>query len=111
MNNANSVKNTILAINISHDTSVAVITNGVVVDVFEEERSRRSKYYAPKGDEDTFLQVIQSKIDVDSIDEVVFTSFDRRMYDVEVDPSLPQDRLKSREFIASVQSEQLSRNA
>jgi predicted NodU family carbamoyl transferase len=90
MNNANSVKNTILAINISHDTSVAVITNGVVVDVFEEERSRRSKYYAPKGDEDTFLQVIQSKIDVDSIDEVVFTSFDRRMYDVEVDPVFPK---------------------
>ena len=103
MNKANTVKNTILAINISHDTSVAVITNGVVVDVFEEERSRRSKYYAPKGDEDTFLQVIQSKIDVDSIDEVVFTSFDRRMYDVDVvDPSLPQDRLRSREFIASV---------
>ena len=109
MNNANTVKNTILAINISHDTSVAVITDGVVVDVFEEERSRRSKYYAPKGDEDTFLQVIQSKIDVDSIDEVVFTSFDRRMYDVDVITTLPQDRLRSREFIASVSSQQLTR--
>ena len=109
MNKVNTIKNTILAINISHDTSCAIIKHGEVVDVFEEERSRRSKYYAPKGDEDTFLQVIQSKLDADSIDEVVFTSFDRRMYDVEVDPSLPQDRLRSRQFIASVQEEQLSR--
>jgi len=109
MNKANHIENTILAINISHDTSIAIIKNGEVVDIFEEERSRRSKYYAPKCDEESFLQVIQSKINIDDIDEVVFSSFDRRMYDVEISPELPQDRLRSREFIASVKSECLSR--
>jgi len=109
MNKANHIENTILAINISHDTSIAIIKNGEVVDVFEEERSRRSKYYAPDGSQDTYLQVIQSKINPDDIDEVVFTSFDRRMYDLNIAEELPQDRLRSRQFIASVQEEQLSR--
>ncbi len=35
------LKNTILGINISHDTSIAVVNNGILVDVFEEERCRR----------------------------------------------------------------------
>ena len=34
---------TILGVNISHDTSVAVVEDGEVKHVYEEERSRRSK--------------------------------------------------------------------
>ena len=35
---------TVLGVNTSHDTSVAVIQDGEVKAVYEEERSRRSKY-------------------------------------------------------------------
>ena len=43
-------KEIILGINTSHDTSVAVLEDGVLIDVFEEERSRRSKYWSPVED-------------------------------------------------------------
>ena len=49
------LNNTILGVNISHDTSIAVVKNGVLVDVFEEERCRRKKYWSPKEDEKTLL--------------------------------------------------------
>ena len=35
----------IYGVNISHDTSLAVIEDGVVTQVYEEERSRREKYF------------------------------------------------------------------
>lgn len=98
----------ILGINISHDASIAIVEDGKLVDVFEEERSRRSKYWAPKADEETLYQCIESK-ELNNIDEVVFTSFDRRQYRVKVDKSLSQDRMKSREFIRALESQQLSR--
>ena len=43
---------TVLGINTSHDTAVAVVEDGVLVDVFEEERSRRSKYWSPADEQD-----------------------------------------------------------
>lgn len=105
------LENTILGINISHDTSIAVVKDGVLVDVFEEERCRRSKYWGPKGDDsEELLQCIEQKIDTEKIDEVVFSSFDRRMYDYSISPELAQDRLRSREFIADVTQQQLCRN-
>ena len=41
--------NIILGVNISHDTSIALVdeTTGEVLDVYEEERCRRSKYWDP----------------------------------------------------------------
>ena len=45
---------TVLGINTSHDTAVAVLKDGVLVDVFEEERSRRSKYWSPSEDQPFF---------------------------------------------------------
>jgi predicted NodU family carbamoyl transferase len=106
---AGLIENTILGINISHDTSIAVVKDGVLVDVFEEERCRRSKYWAPKPDEETKLQSIEQKINIESIDEVVFSSFDRRCYDYDIDPTLAQDRLATREFMKDMCEHQLSR--
>ena len=103
------LKNTILGINISHDTSIAVVKDGVLVDVFEEERCRRKKYWAPKSDEKTLLQSIEQKIDTDSIDEVVFTSFDRRDYNYTVPKELREDRLATREFAKEFTKRQHSR--
>ena len=40
----------VLGVNTSHDTSVAVISDGEVKAVYEEERSRRSKYWSPVED-------------------------------------------------------------
>lgn len=98
----------ILGINISHDTCIAIIDNGVVTSVYEEERCRRKKYWAPLGSEETLLQCIEQK-DLEDIDEVVFSSFDRRQFRVTVSTNLSQDRLKSREFIKDLESQQLSR--
>ena len=103
------LKNTILGINISHDTSIAVVHNGELVDVFEEERCRRSKYWSPSADEEIRLQSIEQKINVDSIDEVVFASFDRRAYDYNVPTDLPFDRIRTREFRKDFTETQTSR--
>ncbi len=103
------LKNTILGINISHDTSIAVVNNGILVDVFEEERCRRGKYWSPSANEDVRLQSIEQKIDVSAIDEVVFASFDRRAYDYNVPEDLIFDRLKTREFAKDFSHRQLSR--
>jgi len=98
----------ILGINISHDASIAIVEDGKVTDVFEEERCRRVKYWAPHSGEETLYQCIEVK-QLDDIDEVVFTSFDRRQYPVKVDKELSQDRMYSREFIGALESQQLSR--
>ena len=103
------LNNTILGVNISHDTSIAVVKNGVLVDVFEEERCRRKKYWSPKEDEKTLIQSIEQKINVDAIDEVVFASFDRRDYTYNVDSELTQDRIRTREFKEEFSHRQLTR--
>lgn len=104
------LENTILGINISHDTSIALVNNGELVDVWEEERCRRSKYWAPNESKVTLLQSIENKIDVDTIDEVVFTSFDRRDYCYDVPDILTQDRMATRDFKKQFTQEQHSRD-
>ena len=41
---------TVLGVNTSHDTAVAVVVDGEVKHVYEEERSRRAKYWSPRDD-------------------------------------------------------------
>ncbi len=103
------LENTILGINISHDTSIAVVKDGVLVDVFEEERCRRKKYWSPKAEDHVLLQSIEQKINVDNIDEIVFASFDRRQYTYDIDNELTQDRMRSREFQKDFTAQQCSR--
>ena len=103
------LNNTILGINISHDTSIAVVHNGELVDVFEEERCRRSKYWAPNENSTTLLQSLEQKINIETIDEVVFTSFDRRNFMYEAPDDLKFDRLATREFAKEFTQSQHSR--
>ena len=75
----------IIGINSSHDTSLCIMEDGVVRELFEEERERRDKYYSPKLDEPE-LHVVNSKGLADALTnedgepcgELVFASFDRR---------------------------------
>jgi predicted NodU family carbamoyl transferase len=79
----------ILGVNISHDATVAQMTDGVVDFLFEEERHRREKYWTPKiyknddgsqtGDE--LLTIVHRGIE--RPDELVFSSFDRRVISIE----------------------------
>ena len=99
----------ILGINISHDTSVALVDEytGTVLDVYEEERAIRTKYWSPSPD--TELQVLYQH-DMDDVSHVVFSSFDRRSFMIDIDESLSHNRELSRELIGIMESKQLSRS-
>ena len=98
----------ILGINISHDTSVALVDEqtGEVLEVYEEERAIRSKYYHPTPD--TELQVLYQH-DMDDVNHVVFSSFDRRCFMLDIDESLSQNRELKQELVGIMESKQLSR--
>lgn len=78
----------IIGVNISHDSTVAQMTDGVVDFLYEEERHRREKYWTPKvfkhpdgsqtGQE--YLSIVHHGIE--RPDELIFSSFDRRSMDV-----------------------------
>ena len=111
----------IIGVNISHDPTVAQMTDGVVDFLFEEERHRREKYWTPKiirnedgsqyGEE--FLTIIQRGIQPP--DELIFSSFDRRNTDLvwswnvsnEETPPVPQ-RLEQIAIAEEFAKEQLT---
>ena len=74
----------IIGINSSHDTSLCIMEDGKVMELFEEERERRDKYYSPSNDNPE-LHVIDSKGIADALlnedgsiaGELVFASFYR----------------------------------
>ena len=98
----------ILGINISHDTSVALVDEqtGEVLEVYEEERAIRSKYYHPTPD--TELQVLYQH-DMEDVNHVVFSSYDRRDFEIEIDPRLSENRELKQELVGIMESKQLSR--
>ena len=77
----------IYGVNTSHDTSLAIIDDGVVVDVFEEERSRREKYFNFKGEGPHELLLVHHK-GLPTPDELIFASFDRRQLSITFDKDL-----------------------
>jgi predicted NodU family carbamoyl transferase len=98
----------ILGINISHDSSIAGVEDGVPIFCHDEARFRREKYWTPTNEDVEFESIVR-KIDVDEYDEVVFATFDRRTIDFKVKKEvLAWDKLKSREFLADVRAQQLS---
>ena len=98
----------ILGINISHDTSIALVDEqtGEVLDVFEEERAIRNKYYDPNPDKE--LQVLYQH-DMEDVNHVVFSSYDRRDFEIEIDPRLSENRELKQELVGIMESKQLSR--
>ena len=80
----------IIGVNISHDTSLAQITDGDIDFICDEARYRRSKYWSPQATgmmkEGQAAQVGMVSIihkDIKDVDKLIFASFDRRQFEVE----------------------------
>ena len=103
----------ILGVNISHDTSVAVVEDGEVVSVYEEERSRRTKWWSPVEDsaneyEELGLLCIDHK-QLHEPDVLTFASFDRRAIALEFKDKVLKDRVLQGELISAFSAQQLTR--
>jgi predicted NodU family carbamoyl transferase len=79
---------------------------GEVLDVYEEERAIRNKYYDPNPDKE--LQVLYQH-DMEDVNHVVFSSYDRRDFEIEIDPRLSENRELKQELVGIMESKQLSR--
>ena len=72
----------IIGVNISHDTSVSELVDGRILNLFEEERCVREKYYDPN---EALLEKYQGLLAIDrydldkDVDRVCFATFDRRL--------------------------------
>ena len=109
---------TVLGVNTSHDTAVAVVVDGEVKHVYEEERSRRAKYWSPRDDADEEgngvsydelgLLCIDHK-QLHSPDALAFASFDRRDFHITLHDRVFRDRLLQQEMISEFRKQQLSR--
>ena len=106
----------IIGINSSHDTSLCIMEDGEVVELFEEERERRDKYYSPSL-ETPHLHTVDSKGLADSLvddkgnptGELIFASFDRRDMKLSMDKDyLMDNRLIAIEFADALAKEQLT---
>lgn len=98
----------IVGINHSHDTSVAVVVDGQVQSVFEEERSRRKKYWTPKDPfNDALLCIEHYGVNIDT-DMVAFATFDRRDKKVVLGEKVLQNRLLQKNLIKAFSEQQLS---
>ena len=104
----------ILGVNISHDTSCAVIEDGEVVSVYEEERSRRSKWWSPTDDssnvyEELGLLSIDHK-QLHRPDLLTFAAFDRRDLKLDFQDRVLKDRVLQGELISVLSEQQLTRD-
>jgi len=87
----------IYGVNTSHDTALCVNDDGVIKDVFEEERSRREKYFTIGEKEwDTGLVLVEHK-QLETPDEVVFASFDRRQLSIKFNEDLLRFKRKNQD--------------
>lgn len=96
----------ILAINTSHDTSIVTAKDGIITNVWEEERHRRSKYWSPKPSDCNLLTLVQRG--VSQPDHLIFASFDRRVLRVEFSNEVREDRLLQRDIANAFAHEQVT---
>ena len=96
----------ILAINTSHDTSIVTAKDGIITNVWEEERHRRSKYWSPKPSDCNLLTLVQRG--VSQPDHLIFASFDRRVLRVEFSNEVREDRLLQRDIATAFAHEQVT---
>ena len=98
----------ILGINISHDPSVAQITDDKVDFVFDEPRFRRDKWWTPRGGQDNAFLCIEKR-QVDPPDDLIFASFDRRWIDGNFEGKIYKDAGLQRELCGILQEEHLTK--
>jgi len=96
----------ILAINTSHDTSIVTAKDGIITNVWEEERHRRSKYWSPKPSDCNLLTLVQRG--VSQPDHLIFASFDRRVLRIEFSNEVREDRLLQRDIANAFAHEQVT---
>ena len=104
-------KEIILGINTSHDTSVAVLEDGVLIDVFEEERSRRSKYWSPVDDhpyDNSFGLLCIDHKHLHNPTHLALARFDRREMRLKVNKRVYSDRILQEKLIGEFSATQLS---
>lgn len=94
-----------LGLNISHDTTASVIDDGVVKNVYYEDRCRRKKYWHPT-DSQSKLTCIEH-YNLATVERVAFSSYDRRQFNLKF-PDLSRDRVLQSKIIKDFSSEQLS---
>ena len=97
----------ILGVNISHDTSLSVIEDGEVKNVYEEERVRREKYWSPETDPNTKLLTIDN-YQLSDMEYIAFSSYDKRLLNVTFKDELFDSRVKQKELIEALSKQQLS---
>lgn len=112
-----------LGVNISHDSSAAVVEDGELKHFYYEDRARRLKYFSPDdlqhkpsaktdSSKNNFISTLWStllhKIDQSSIDNIAFSSYDRRGVTYEFTPDEPFSRKEQQIFTEDFSSKQLS---
>ncbi len=106
----------IIGVNISHDTSLAQITDGEIDFICDEARFRRSKYWSPQStgaiNRDQPPQVGMVSIvhrDIQPPDKLIFASFDRRQFELEWGEDVQFDRQLQRKMIEFFKAAQFTR--
>ena len=95
----------IYGVNTSHDTALCVNDDGVIQDVFEEERSRRQKYFTIGESEESQGLVLVEHKQLETPDEVVFASFDRRQLSITFNEDLMRFKRKNQDELLKVFTE------
>ena len=100
----------ILGVNISHDTSLSVIEDGEVKNVWEEERVRREKYWSPGQDvaNDQVKLMTIDTMQLSELEHVAFASYDKRQLHINFDSKLYENRVRQKELIPVLAEKQLS---
>jgi len=102
----------IIGVNISHDTSVSELVDGRILNLYEEERCVREKYYDPNK---ALLETYQGLLAIDrydldkDVDRVCFATFDRRIVSYHINGLVKYETKWLRKFLADVTSKQLSK--
>lgn len=98
----------LLGINISHDTSVATLEDGVITNLYEEERCIRKKYYDPNKELPNGLQCIEQYNLTEGAELVAFSSYDRRDIEYSIDVNKSFDPIFVKRFLQDFTQSPLS---
>ena len=106
----------IIGVNLSHDTSLAQLTDGNIDFICDEARFRRSKYWSPqstgainRGQPPQVGMVSIVHKDIKDVDKLIFASFDRRQFELDWDDEVKHDRQMQREMIKFFTAAQFTR--
>ena len=104
----------ILGINTSHDSTVAWVEDNKLIQLHEEGRVRRDKWWSPLEEGGPSIEHCgYTAIPIKGLtapDQVAFTSFDRRGVELELSDSVSNDRVLQQDIITFMAEKQMSWN-